>query len=88
MSWVILKKLFKSFVHLVKMKLVELNMNVSADTTLCLSKIKNMEILPRIYHWFKEQNRKSKSKSFFARCKLEYVDYDIPFEERNNFNKK
>ena len=47
-----------------------------------------MEILPRIYHWFKEQNRKSKSKSFFARCKLEYVDYDIPFEERNNFNKK
>ena len=39
-----------------------------------------MEILLIIRHWFKEKIRKFKSKMFFKKYKLEYVDYDIPFE--------
>lgn len=39
-----------------------------------------MKMLLRISHWFKEGIRKFKSKMFFKKYKLEYVDYDIPFE--------
>lgn len=50
-----------------------------------MKKFKIKELLPRIAHWFKERIRKIKSKRFYARHNLEYIDFDIPFEERHYF---
>ena len=53
-----------------------------------MKKINIIEKFQRVIHWFREQNRKSKSKILFTKFKMEYVDYDITFEERHNFQRK
>ena len=52
-----------------------------------MEKIKITEKFQRVIHWFREQCRKNKSKRFYRRIKMEYMDYDIPFEERHNFKR-